>query len=106
MPLAITENGGAFPDDVGEDGIIADADRIGYLEDHVEAVEAAVASGVDVREYHVWTLLDNFEWAEGYAPTFGLFHVDRATQERTPKASARWYRDLIATRRDAPVAAR
>jgi beta-glucosidase len=99
LPLEITENGGAFPDQQREDTSdgprIHDADRIAYLEDHVRAVARAIEAGVDVRGYNVWTLLDNFEWAEGYRPTFGIVHVDRDTLGRTPKASAHWYRDLL-----------
>jgi beta-glucosidase len=98
VPLAVTENGGAFPDVAGDDGSIDDADRIAYLEGHLGAAARAVAAGVDLRAYFVWTLLDNFEWAEGYAPTFGIVHVDRATQRRTPKRSADWYRALLGGR--------
>ena len=98
VPLAVTENGGAFPDKRGADGEVADQDRIDYLAGHLDAFARAAAAGVDLRGYYAWTLLDNFEWAEGYAPTFGLVHVDRATQRRTPKASAHWYRDLLAGR--------
>jgi beta-glucosidase len=97
-PLAVTENGGAFPDPVAGDGTVDDQDRIAYLDGHLRAITAAIDAGVDLRGYHVWTLLDNFEWAEGYAPTFGIVHVDRSTQRRTPKASAHWYRDLLRTR--------
>jgi len=98
VPLAVTENGGAFPDKRGDDGEVADHDRIDYLAGHLDAFARAAEAGADLRGYYAWTLLDNFEWAEGYAPTFGLVHVDRATQRRTPKASAHWYRDLLAGR--------
>ena len=64
-----------------------------------ESLHAAIAAGADVRGYFVWSLLDNFEWAEGYRPRFGLVHVDFASQERTPKASYHWYRELIAAQR-------
>jgi beta-glucosidase len=92
-PVWITENGAAFPDPV--DGGLDDRDRIAYLDGHVRAVHEAIAAGVDVRGYCVWSLLDNFEWAEGYTQRFGLVHVDFATQRRTPRASYRWYRDLV-----------
>jgi beta-glucosidase len=89
LELWITENGGAFPDEV-RDGRVDDQDRIAYLRDHLDA---AVAAGV--RRYFVWSLLDNFEWARGYAQRFGLVRVDYDTQQRLPKASAAWYRDRI-----------
>ncbi len=98
VPLAVTENGGAFPDERRADGSIEDADRIAYIDGHLRAVARARAAGADIHGYYVWTLLDNFEWAEGYAPTFGIVAVDPGTQERTPKASARWYRALLRAR--------
>lgn len=87
-PLIITENGCAY------DGV-HDTDRITYLDGHVRALHRAVEAGVDVRGYFVWSLLDNFEWAEGYGRRFGLVHVDFDTQRRTPKASYDWYRALL-----------
>jgi beta-glucosidase len=99
LPLAVTENGGAFPDREVVAGRVADRDRITYLADHLAACSRAIAAGVDLRGYFVWTLLDNFEWAEGYRPRFGIVHVDRETLDRTPKASAHWYRDLVAAQR-------
>jgi beta-glucosidase len=99
LPIAVTENGGAFPDDrVDAEGVVDDADRIAYLEGHLAAADRAVGAGVDLRGYLVWTLLDNYEWAEGYGPTFGIVHVDRETQARTPKRSARWLRHRLAAR--------
>ena len=98
-PIIITENGCALADRVGEDGTVADPQRITYLERHLHALRQAMQAGVDVRGYFVWSLLDNFEWAEGYRPRFGLVHVDFASQQRTPKASYHWYRDLIAAQR-------
>jgi beta-glucosidase len=95
-PIYITENGCSFDDAIGPDGAVDDHQRIAFLESHLSAVRAAMAEGVDVRGYFVWSLLDNFEWAEGYGPRFGLIHVDYETQKRTPKASYAWYRDLIA----------
>jgi beta-glucosidase len=99
IPLAVTENGVAFPDPIGEGGVVEDGDRIDYLDAHLRAVARAIEAGADVRGYDVWTLLDNFEWAEGYRPRFGIVHVDRASLARTPKASAHWYRDVIARHR-------
>jgi len=95
-PVWITENGCAFDDRPGPDGAVADTDRIGYLDGHLRALHAAIEAGVDVRGYCLWSLLDNFEWAEGFGQRFGLVHVDFATQRRTPKASYHWYRELIA----------
>jgi beta-glucosidase len=91
VALYITENGAAFPDAAGPDGSVEDADRIAYLDGHLRAARRLIADGVDLRGYFAWSLLDNFEWAEGYAKRFGLVHVDYATQRRTPKASARWF---------------
>jgi beta-glucosidase len=98
-PVHITENGCSTEDVVAADGTIDDADRIDYLAGHLQALDTAVAQGVDVRGYFTWTLLDNFEWAEGYHQRFGLVHVDHTTQVRTPKASFTWYRDLIRAHR-------
>jgi beta-glucosidase len=95
LPLLVTENGAAYPDRLGPDGVVHDTDRIDYLRDHVAAVHAAIAQGADVRGYYLWSLLDNFEWAEGLAKRFGIVHVDFETLQRTPKDSARWYRDVI-----------
>jgi beta-glucosidase len=94
-PVHVTENGCAYDDEV-TDGRVDDPDRIAYLDAHLRAVAAAVEEGVDVRGYYTWSLLDNFEWAEGYTKRFGLVHVDYPTQRRTPKASYGWYRDVIA----------
>ncbi len=96
LPLYITENGVAFPDEIGADGHIADTDRIAFVDAHLRAAHAAIEAGVDLRGYFYWSLLDNFEWAEGYAKRFGLVHVDYATQRRTPKASASWYARVMA----------
>ncbi|MFE2153832.1 GH1 family beta-glucosidase [Streptomyces lavendulae] len=98
-PVYITENGCSVEDVVTADGTVPDLDRIDYLDTHLRAVDAAVAQGVDVRGYFTWTLMDNFEWAEGFHQRFGLVHVDHDTQLRTPKASFAWYRDLIRAHR-------
>jgi beta-glucosidase len=94
-PTWITENGGAFPDPA-TGGRVHDADRIDYLATHIAAVGRALAAGVPMAGYMVWSLMDNFEWASGYAKRFGIVHVDYATLARTPKDSALWYRDLVA----------
>jgi beta-glucosidase len=100
LPLIVTENGAAYPDSAGiADGFVDDQDRIDYLRDHIAAVERARAQGADVRGYVLWTLLDNFEWAEGYAKLFGIVKVDRETLVRTPKESYRWYAEHIAAAR-------
>jgi beta-glucosidase len=97
-PVLVTENGRACVD-TPVDGTVDDPERIGYVDAHLRAVAQAVREGVDVRGYFHWSLMDNFEWAEGYAKRFGLVHVDYDTQERLPKRSFGWYRDLIAARR-------
>jgi len=86
-PIWITENGCAYSDD---------AQRITFLDGHVRALKAALDSGVDVRGYCHWSLMDNWEWGEGFTKRFGLVHVDFTTQVRTPRPSYDWYRDLIA----------
>jgi beta-glucosidase len=93
LPVYITENGAAFDDEVAPDGI-HDADRIAYLDDHIASILRARDSGVDVRGYFLWSLLDNFEWAKGYAMRFGIVHVDRDSLERTVKDSGWWYADV------------
>jgi beta-glucosidase len=101
MPLLITENGASF-DDPPVDGneVVEDPQRVEYLRDHVAAVERAIARGVDVRGYYVWSLLDNFEWEHGYSSRFGIVGVDFESQRRVPKRSALWYRDLITEHRN------
>ena len=81
-------------------GLVEDPERVAYYAGHLDALARAAASGVDVRRYHAWSLLDNFEWEQGYRPRFGIVHVDFETQQRTPKASARWYAGLIAGTRE------
>lgn len=95
LPVYVTENGCAGSDTVDEKGDVQDAHRMRYLELYTSALAEAVKLGADVRGYMVWSLLDNFEWGSGYGPRFGLVHVDYDTQKRTPKASSRWYADLI-----------
>jgi beta-glucosidase len=98
VPLYITENGSAFYDPpVAIDGRVEDPLRVDYLKRHLRAVHAAIAKGVDVRGYMTWSLLDNLEWSLGYSKRFGIVHVDFASQERTPKDSARYYARVIAS---------
>ena len=94
-PVYITENGCSCADVVEPDGAVHDADRVDFLDGHIDAIRSAVDAGVDVRGYFVWSLMDNFEWSKGYAPRFGLVHVDYETLRRTPKDSYHWYRKLI-----------
>ena len=94
-PLYITENGAAFDDPPPVDGEVSDPDRVEYFKAHLRSALEAIAQGVDLRGYFAWSLLDNFEWAHGYAKRFGLIQVDRETQNRTPKASARFYREVV-----------
>jgi beta-glucosidase len=91
LPLYVTENGSAWEDHLGADGSVDDPGRTAYLQSHVEACRRAIEAGVPLRGYFAWSLLDNFEWAEGYAVRFGLVHVDYATQRRTVKTSGAWY---------------
>jgi beta-glucosidase len=95
LPIYVMENGAAYADVVDQDGQIHDADRVAYLRDHTAACATAIRSGVRLRGYFVWSLLDNFEWARGYGKRFGLVHVDHETQRRRPKDSALWYADLL-----------
>jgi beta-glucosidase len=99
-PIYITENGAAYDDKVGPDGQVSDVDRVGYLDGHLRAVRRALAAGVDVRGYFCWSLLDNFEWAEGYSKRFGLVYVDYPTQRRIPKQSYAWYHRLVTAATD------
>jgi beta-glucosidase len=91
----ITENGAAYRDRVNSDGQVDDPARISYIRRHLERVHQAIAIGIPVRGYFVWSLLDNFEWTFGTSKRFGLVHVDFRTQKRTPKASAKWYQKVI-----------
>lgn len=98
VPLYVTENGVAYDDVVDGDGQVPDADRAAFLRDHVAATLDAIEQGVDVRGYFYWSLLDNYEWAWGYAKRFGLVRVDYETQQRTIKQSGREYAQIIASR--------
>ncbi len=94
VPVYITENGASYPDAVGADGEVHDPRRIEYLRTHLVAANEAIVEGVDLRGYFVWSLLDNFEWGDGYAQRFGIIHVDFATQRRTPKSSAKFLSEV------------
>ena len=102
--IYVTENGSAWADTVGEDGQVHDPDRVRYLEEHVAACGRAVRRGVPLTGYFAWSLLDNFEWAEGYEPRFGLVYVDFATQRRVVKDSGQRYADIIRSGPGAPGA--
>jgi beta-glucosidase len=93
--LMITENGAAYPDPPTDPRQDVSALRVAYLRSHVEAARDALADGVPLGGYFVWSLMDNFEWGQGVSKRFGLFHVDYATQRRTPRESAHWYRALL-----------
>ncbi len=93
--IYLTENGSTYDDTVGSDGSVADAERLSYLARHVDAARSALAAGVPLKGYFAWSLLDNFEWAEGYLRRFGLIHVDYATQRRRLKLSGEWYRHFL-----------
>ena len=101
LPIVITENGMASHDAVSLDGKVHDPTRVDFLARYLTALHQAIVDGVDVRGYFQWSLMDNFEWAEGYRQRFGIVHVDYTTQKRTPKDSAHWYRDIIATNGEA-----
>ncbi|WP_110182238.1 GH1 family beta-glucosidase [Nocardioides solisilvae] len=96
-PVYLTETGAAFADAPDAEGRVHDPDRIAFLDAYLRATHASITDGVDVRGFFQWSLMDNFEWAFGYAKRFGLVHVDYATQRRTPKSSARWYTDVART---------
>jgi beta-glucosidase len=101
LPIYVLENGTAADDQLDASGNVNDVDRIAYLKAHTDAMRDAIAAGADVRGYFVWSLLDNFEWGSGYTQRFGIVYVDYKTQRRIPKASARWYGQLIAKSRHA-----
>ena len=97
-PLYVTENGGAFKDTL-QHGRVHDAGRTAYIKSHIAAVGEALRQGVPMAGYMVWSLMDNFEWASGYEKRFGIVHVDYATQQRTLKDSALWYRSFLQQQR-------
>jgi beta-glucosidase len=95
--IYVTENGACYDDPLAVDGTVHDEDRVAYLRDHLAAAQKALTAGVKLRGYFVWSLLDNFEWVEGYGRRFGIIYVDFKTLKRTPKASYRWLADFIKT---------
>lgn len=98
IPLEVAESGSAFADVVSPDGLVHDGARLAYHREHLRCVARAMQDGADVRSYHAWSFLDNFEWASGYRPRFGIVHVDYATQRRTPKDSGVWYGEVCRSR--------
>ena len=96
VPIYITENGACYNHEV-ENGEVHDKERIEYLKQHLTALKRAMDSGVPIRGYLVWSLLDNFEWAEGYDKRFGIVHVNFDTFERTKKDSYFWYQNVVKT---------
>jgi beta-glucosidase len=105
IPIYVTENGAAFDDGPVVDGSLPDPQRIEYLDAHFRAAHRAIADGVDLRGYFVWTLMDNWEWAQGFTNKYGLYHVDFETQARTPKDSARWFSGVTRRNGLAPITA-
>ncbi|EQB11550.1 family 1 glycosylhydrolase, partial [Novosphingobium lindaniclasticum] len=97
--LYISENGCSADDPVAKDGKVYDADRVTYLRNYISHLHRAVREGFPIEGYFLWSLMDNFEWEDGYTKLFGIHHVDFKTQKRTPKLSADWYRELIRTNR-------
>jgi beta-glucosidase len=94
--LEITENGCAYNDIPGSDGTVNDVRRISYHQQYLAELARAIRDGANVRGYHAWSLMDNFEWAEGFSQRFGLTYVDFKTQKRTIKASGAWYAKVAA----------
>jgi beta-galactosidase len=95
LPLYVTENGAAYPDEPAADGTVKDDDRQRYLEQHISAAQEVVDEGVPLKGYFVWSLMDNFEWTWGFTRRFGIVHVDYATQKRTVKQSGQWLRRFL-----------
>ena len=95
ISIHITENGAAFDDSIGPDGRVDDPRRVEFFRDHLGAASRAIAAGVDLRGYFAWSLLDNFEWAEGYSKRFGIVYVEYPTQRRIPKSSARYLESVF-----------
>ena len=101
-PLYVTENGCAYDDVPDAGGAVHDPDRVSFLDGHLRSVAKAITEGADIRGYYTWSLMDNWEWAEGFTKRFGLVHVDFDTQRRTPKDSYRWFSDVIAAQPGRP----
>ncbi len=103
IPLYITENGAAYDDELTPDRQVNDQPRLQFLYDHFGAAQRAITAGVALKGYTVWSLLDNFEWAEGYTQRWGLVYVDYASQERILKRSAQWYQTVIKSNAVQPI---
>ena len=99
LPIYITENGCSATDVPAADGLVYDTDRIMFLRSYLTQLQRATSEGVPVRGYFHWSLMDNFEWADGFGTRFGLLYVDYATQQRTPKLSASFYREVAVRNR-------
>jgi beta-glucosidase len=97
--LYITENGASSADTMAPDGHVYDSDRVMYLRNYLGQLLRAVDDGIPVKGYFLWSLLDNFEWADGYSKRFGIIYVDFATQKRTPKLSAAFYKEVMRSNR-------
>ncbi|MEU4194087.1 GH1 family beta-glucosidase [Kribbella sp. NPDC026611] len=95
LPLYVTENGSAYPDELTADGTVEDDERLDYLQQHLAVCRDLVSEGFPLKGYFAWSLLDNFEWAWGYSRRFGIVYVDYATQERVVKKSGRWLKDFL-----------
>jgi beta-glucosidase/6-phospho-beta-glucosidase/beta-galactosidase len=98
LAIYVTENGAAYPDEVGPDGSVDDEERRRYFELHVDACRQAVAEGLPLQGYFAWSLMDNFEWAFGFSRRFGIVYVDYETQQRTVKKSGLWFQDFLSGR--------
>jgi beta-glucosidase len=97
--VVITENGAAFTDVRDGDGQVQDPRWVGYIRQHIQAMARVIADKMPLKGYFLWSLMDNFEWAEGYSKRFGIIYVDFATQQRTVKTSGHWYARFIASQR-------
>ena len=98
--LYVTENGAAFPDDWDGGDTVSDPQRVDYLRSHITACAEALEQGAPLRGYFVWSLMDNFEWAEGYSKRFGIIYIDYPTEHRVIKESGHWYATLLRAFRD------
>jgi beta-glucosidase len=94
--IFVTENGCGTSDELGADGRVFDSDRVMFLRNNLMHLQRATADGIPVKGYFCWSLMDNFEWADGFGPRFGLIYVDFETQKRTPKLSGSYFREAAA----------
>jgi beta-glucosidase len=97
--IVVTENGAAFEDNWDGNGTVSDPQRLSYIREHIYALERALTQGVSLRGYFLWSLLDNFEWSEGYSKRFGMVYLDYPTQRRIVKESGRWYAEFVSSHR-------